>query len=259
MPCRTLGKQVFDELAQQLASRNSGPQSAKAPGAPSDLPNEGIRTLEPNLGNLLYLISLGVVAIATVAVFFGLGFFLLAHPDEELIADARDRGVAVAPQRADLASPPNKDAAPFPAQTAPAPSVPPEPSSETHEVLPASKDTASGLASATDTGAANATSNASSSQDQPGLRSNADEAALATPTEVTHAERTGMGRHRHPGARKGWAALPRPGANVRPPPAISGPERAWHWIVQSATDILAALSPPPLPQADGPKTRGRAD
>ena len=252
MPRRTLGKQVFDELAQQPASRNSGPQSAKAPGAPSDLPNEGTRTLEPNLGNLLYLISLSVVAIATVAVFFGLGFFLLAHPDEELIADARDRGVEVAPQRADLVSPPNKDAAPFPAQ--------PEPSSETQEVLPrASKDTASGLASATDTGAANATSNASSSQDQPGLRSNADEAALATPTEVTHAERTGMGRHRHPGARKGWAAMPRPGANGRPPPAISGPERAWHWIVQSATGILAALSPPPLPQAAGPKTRGRAD
>ena len=81
MPRRTLGKQVFDELAQQLSSRNSGPQSAKAPGAPSDLPNEGIRTPEPNLGTVLYLVSLGVVATATAVVFFGLAFFLFAHPD----------------------------------------------------------------------------------------------------------------------------------------------------------------------------------
>jgi hypothetical protein len=72
---RTLGKQMFDELAQQLAARNSGPHSTKAPGAPS---NEGTTTPEPNFGTLLYLISLGVVATATVAVFFGLGFFLLA-------------------------------------------------------------------------------------------------------------------------------------------------------------------------------------
>ena len=152
------------------------------------LPKEGTRTPEPNLGTLLYLISLGVVAIATVAVFFGPGFFLLARPDEELIADARDRGVEVAPQHADLVSPPNKDAAPFPAQTAPAPSVPPEPSPETHEVSPpASKDAALGTAIAADTGAANATFYGSSSQEQPGLRSNVDEATLATPTGVTHA------------------------------------------------------------------------
>src|SRR6516165_9150938 len=72
---RTLGKQVFDELAHQLASRNSGPQSAKVPGAPSDLLNEGIRTPEPNLGTLLHLISIGVVATATAVVFFGLAFF----------------------------------------------------------------------------------------------------------------------------------------------------------------------------------------
>jgi hypothetical protein len=97
-PAERLGKQMFDELAQQSASQNSGPPSAKAPGAPSDLPNEGVRTPEPNLGTVLYLISLGVVAIATVVVFFGLGFFLLPHPDEELIAAARDRGAEVAPR-----------------------------------------------------------------------------------------------------------------------------------------------------------------
>jgi hypothetical protein len=53
-------------------------------------------------------------------------------------------------------------------------------------LAPASKDTASGLASAADKGAANATSNAWSSQEQPGLRSNAEEATLATPIGVTH-------------------------------------------------------------------------
>ena len=99
MSLLTLATPLFVELAQQLASRssrrNSGSQPAKAPGALSDLPNEGT-TPEPNLGTLLYLISLGVVATATGVVFFGLGFFLLAHPDEELIADTGDRGVEVA-------------------------------------------------------------------------------------------------------------------------------------------------------------------
>jgi hypothetical protein len=78
-----LGKRLFDELARQLgprsSRRNSGPRAAKAPGTLSNPPNERTRALEPNVGTLLYLISLGVVAIATVAVFFGLGFFLLAH------------------------------------------------------------------------------------------------------------------------------------------------------------------------------------
>ena len=259
MSLLTLATPLFVELAQQLASRssrrNSGSQPAKAPGALSDLPNEGTTTPEPNLGTLLYLISLGVVATATVLVFFGLGFFLLARPDRELIADARDRGVEVAPQHADLVSPLNKVLAPFPAQTAPAPSVPPGPSPERHEVLPrASKDTALGSASAADTGAANTISDASSRQEQPGLRSNTDEAAVATPTEITRAKRTGMGRYRHAGARKHWARISQP-ANSRPPPAASGPERAWRWIVQSATGILASLSPPPSQPPPGFRTR----
>src|ERR1700730_18530367 len=76
-----------------------------------------------------------------------------ARPLCSLLLFGRSRGRR---QRADLVSPPNKDAAPFPAQTAPAPSVPPEPPSpETHEVLPpSSKDVALGSAIAADTGAA---------------------------------------------------------------------------------------------------------
>ena len=75
---RTLGKQVFDELAKQLASRNSGPQSAKAPDTLADPLNERTTAPEPNVGTVLYLISFGVVATATAVVFFGLAFFLLA-------------------------------------------------------------------------------------------------------------------------------------------------------------------------------------
>jgi hypothetical protein len=129
------------------------------------------------------------------------------------------------------------------------------------DLPPASSDVASGSLPtfATDAGSANATFGASSSQEPRGLRSNADEAALATPTEVTHAKRAGIGRHRHAGARKQWAGIPRVEASSRPPPAISGPERAWHWIVQSATGILASLSPPPSQPPPGFRTRWRAD
>ena len=101
---------------------------------------------------------------------------------------ARNEGVEVEPQRADLVPSPNKDATALSAEAASAPAVPPEPTPETHEVLPpASKDAASGSAFATDTGTTNATFYGSSSQEQPGLRSNVDEATLATPTGVTHA------------------------------------------------------------------------
>jgi hypothetical protein len=129
MSHRTLATRLFDELAQRLAPRNSGSQFGKTPGALSDPPNERTMALEPNVGALLYLISLGVVAIATVIVFFGLGFLLLARPNEELIAgpNARDRGAEVEPQRADLVPSPDKDAAPSTTQTASAPSVSPAP------------------------------------------------------------------------------------------------------------------------------------
>ena len=39
------------------------------------------------VGILLYLASLGIIAIATIGVFFGLGFFLLARPTEAMIAN----------------------------------------------------------------------------------------------------------------------------------------------------------------------------
>lgn len=225
---RMLGKQLFDELVRQLAPRsrprNSDAQSAKAPGTLSDPPNKRTRAPQPNVGTLLYLVSLGVVATAIVVVFFGLGFFLLAHPNEELIAG---------PAAAELVSSPEKDAPTVTVQTE----------------LPHPATTSA------DPVTANATFDASSAQEPRVLRSNSDEATLATPAGVTQAKRTGIDRHRRAGARKHWAGVSRPGASAGAPPAVNGPERAWHWIVQSATGILAALSPPPPRQVPGLKTR----
>ena len=52
---------------------------------------------------LLYLVSLGVIAITIVVVFFGLGFLLLAHPNEQHIAGAglHDSDIEVEPQPSD--------------------------------------------------------------------------------------------------------------------------------------------------------------
>src|ERR1700730_16030314 len=49
------------------------------------------------VGILLYLISVGLVAAATIAVFFGTGFFLLAHHVEEATAgsDSSDHGIEI--------------------------------------------------------------------------------------------------------------------------------------------------------------------
>ena len=260
-PKRTLARQFLDALTRQL-SWSSGPRTSD-PQLADLSANERTRALEPNVGTLLYIISLGIVAIATVLVFFGLSFFLLAHPNDELIAgsDARDRGVEIEHQSFDPIPSPDRNGALSTTQTA---SASPSPSARVpephYDVLPlATEDTAPGSVSAADTWAANSISDASSSQDQPGLRANRHQAAAAAPAGITNPKRTGAGRHQHVGARGHSAGTSRLGANRPPPPAISGPERAWYWIVQSATDILAALSPPPPRPARGLKTHWRAD
>jgi hypothetical protein len=138
---------------------------------------------------LFNLISFGVVATATVVVFFGLGFFLLAHPSEGVTVDpgARDRGVEIEHRRPDPVPSPGLDATPSTVQTS-ARSVFPEKPPEAPDISPPPrKGTTLGSAWGADTVAANATFDGSSSQEQPGLRSNVDEATLATPTGVTHA------------------------------------------------------------------------
>jgi hypothetical protein len=277
------GNQLFNELIRQLVPRsvlqNAGSRSAKAPGTHADPPNERTRATGPNVGTLLYLISFGVVAIATMVVFLGLGFSLLVHPNEELNAgrSAGDRGIEVEPRRADIVSPRETNAATSTVQTerpdtasASAPSAPSAQPPEAQEVLPPADRSAVSAslpaspattvaaplpASPGTTVAANATSDAASSQEPPGLRSNGDDAALAAPTGVPHTKRAGIGRHRHNGARKHWVAVSRAGTYDRPPPPLSGPEKAWRWIVQSATGILASLSPPPSQPPRGFRTR----
>ena len=123
MSHRELAKALLDALPTGCTAKrapNHFPQSPEIAGKGSDTSNERIRALEPNVGALLHLISLGVAAIATVGVFFGLGFLMLAHPSEKLIAgsDAHDRGVAIAHRSFDLAASPNKADAPSTTQEA---------------------------------------------------------------------------------------------------------------------------------------------
>jgi hypothetical protein len=60
------------------------------PGASLPTPAPGRSNMAAGLpvGILLYIVCVGLVAIATIGVFFGVGFFLLAQPTEELIAAA---------------------------------------------------------------------------------------------------------------------------------------------------------------------------
>lgn len=46
------------------------------------------------VGSLLYLVLAGLVAVATIGVFFGTGFLLLAHPAKETVANSSIRGDA---------------------------------------------------------------------------------------------------------------------------------------------------------------------
>lgn len=51
------------------------------------------------IGILLYLVSVGIIATATIGVFFGIGFFLLVQPTEAMIPSAgtRDAGPDIKP------------------------------------------------------------------------------------------------------------------------------------------------------------------
>ena len=204
----------FDRLVVQRASR-----SAPQPLDPTQYPT----TTGRNLGTLPFLFSFAVVATAIIVVFFGFSFLLLSHPKEQLIAGSgtRDLGVEVEPPRVDSVPPPDKDATPFTVQaglpdtaaTSP-PSAIPAPSPEARQVLPpAGRD-----------------------------------ASPAKSPGIAHAKSTGDGRHPQNGVRKRWAGVSRPGSKGLPPPSLNPPEKAWRWIVRSATGVLAALSPPPLPR-----------
>jgi len=137
---------------------------------------------------LLSLVTLGAVAAATVGVFFGAGFLLLAPPHP-------------AAPPADPVSQPQ--------------------ALEAHEVPPpANNDTAWGSSSAppADKVAASPTSSAPSNREAPVLEATALETALVPPAGITHAKRVRVGRHRHQGTGRHWVAVRRPDASAGPNP-----------------------------------------
>jgi hypothetical protein len=203
--------------------------------ADCDKSKERVRAAAPDTGTLLCLVSLGLVATAVVVVFFGLGFFLLAHPGDEAIAAAElgDRGaeVGASSSSVSLAQP-----------------------GDTREQTPAVTGGAAPDPEATGGSQAASASFGGPGPEQPGLASNEE---ASTPVVTAGAPRTktaGSARNRHNGARKHWASAYRYGTYARPAP-VSGPEVAWRWIVHSANSLLAALSPPPRPQTAGFRTR----
>jgi hypothetical protein len=132
----------FDELAQQLRKGRAEPDpagSAKrlAPGASP--PTRPTAAAGRPVGNLLYLIFAGLVASATIGVFFGIGFFLLVQPRSEVIASlgTHDRGIETDPPRSDAFPSQNSDE--LPAER-PAVVAPPEESVAARAAAPVSAD-----------------------------------------------------------------------------------------------------------------------
>src|SRR5215472_9933089 len=91
MPYGSRAKQFVDELVGQFRRRallrNWGRRAVEIlvwvrSGRKERVP------AKPDAGTLLYLVSLGLVATAVVVVFFGLGFLLLAHPEDEALSAA---------------------------------------------------------------------------------------------------------------------------------------------------------------------------
>jgi hypothetical protein len=145
MPNGNLATLSLDALAEWLAPRIA-PQISAAAGIPgafaersdilcatgseplqstlvvSDSPSTLCdREAEPGftIGILLCLLSLGIVAITTVAAFFGAAFLLLAHPAPEMIAgaDAHDRGAEVKTMGSSALAYPSGASPSVPAQT----------------------------------------------------------------------------------------------------------------------------------------------
>ena len=137
---------------------------------------------------LPYLVTVGAVAAATVAVFFGIGFLWLAPPHPAAApADPVSRAQAL----------------------------------EAHEVPPlADNDTAWGSSSAPPAGkvTASTTPSAPSNRDAPVLDATGFETARVPPAGITHAKKVRVGRRRHQGTERHWVALWRPDASAGPNP-----------------------------------------
>jgi hypothetical protein len=142
MPGRTSATRSLNKPVHQLAPR-SPPRTSDPAGVPdtlaklsgklSDTGNQRLRagpmltasaststprsrTAAPGLtvGIFLYLVSVGLIATVIIGVFFGIGFFLLAHPTEKMIAGpgTHDRGTEVKPVPSGVFLHPYRDAPP---------------------------------------------------------------------------------------------------------------------------------------------------
>jgi hypothetical protein len=124
MRCRVFAFQQLDELVKQLVGRNLRQTSNPAefrdtPAEKSDVFSETfnrrVAATRLAMDTLIYLISVGIVATATVGAFFGVAFVLLAHPRVEvgILADLLNQQVdaEVSPQRSDTFPPSDSSAA----------------------------------------------------------------------------------------------------------------------------------------------------
>jgi hypothetical protein len=254
MPSRFSATQLFDEPAQQVAPRStirtsdpagSPDRLARISGALSESGNQWLppdpphraspststpqrRTAAPDLaiGSFFYLLSFGLVAAATVAILFGVGFSSLGHPAGKMIARFAN------PDRGNEAGPPLVGGFAYSAGAAvPAPVETELPRSVAAVVLPAfsgAQDLAEHEAFPPETGDArqfaareapgSATGGAPSTLKVPGSRSTTHK-AHAKPVHTIPAPRS-MGR-----------------AATLTPPAETGPARR-------STGRDATLTPP---------------
>src|SRR5260370_32970636 len=130
----------FDELAQQLRRAEpdrAGSAKKLAPGASP--PTRPMAAAGRPVGNLLYLVFVGLVASATIGVFFGIGFFLLVQPTREVIASlgTHDRGIETDPLRSSAFPSQNSDELPADPPTV---ATPAEESVAAHAAAPVPAD-----------------------------------------------------------------------------------------------------------------------
>jgi hypothetical protein len=139
-----------------------------------------------DFASLLHLVSLSAVAAATVGVFFGVGFLLIAPPHPAApLKDPAPKAEAV--QVEELQSPENNDtarrslSAPSPLEVAASPML-----------------------------------SALSEQEPPLLGSVETRTVLVNPTHITHVKKIRVRQRRHEAATRHWAVLWRPDASAGP-------------------------------------------
>ncbi len=83
-------------------SDSEGEERIRVASSPDAVQSRDHRTaVALPVGSLLYLVLVGFVAVATIGVFFGAGFLLLAHPEMQTIADPGTRDRAPPPPYGD--------------------------------------------------------------------------------------------------------------------------------------------------------------